>query len=450
MRGRTVLVASLALAAASLLLLRQTAFDPTAWLIWGRELSGGTLSVIGGPSWKPLPVVFTTVFSGAGDTAAPLLWLLVARMSGLLAVAVIFGLTRRLGGVRAGVVAALALVLAKEFLYNCLRGDSEGLLVLSALGAIDLHLVGRRHLALGAAFCAALLRPEVWPLLALYALWLVHDQRRARTGALVAACAVAVLAAWFAPDYIVTGDWLRGVSRALHPVPGSPAQSSFPFGLTFVHAAAFLAWPVYAGAVYATLRAYRRDERERDRERDRVVLGLAGASTLLMLMVALLSQTGFTGNIRYVTLPGALLCVLGGLGLPPLVAALRVRARPALVWAAAGAAAIGVLVSAGILVSGAVRLARDEHALGAQLDRAIALAGGKAGLQACGSVAATPFERQAVAYRLGLRSLDVSTHAVTPGTMLVRIGRPAPGALTLPVRARSAGWTVRSTCGARG
>ncbi len=444
MRSRTVLAASLATAAASLLLLRQTAFDPTAWLIWGRELSGGTLSVIGGPSWKPLPVVFTTLFSAAGDTVAPLLWLVVVRTSGLLAVAVTFRLARRLGGVPAGVVAALGLVLANDFLYNCFRGDSEGLLVLSALGAIDLHLARRRHLALGAALCAALLRPEVWPLLALYGLWLVRAQRRAHTAALVAAAGVAVLAAWFAPDYVVTGDWLRGVTRARHPVPGSPAQSSFPFGLTFVNAAAFLCWPLYAGAVYATLRAYRRDER------DRAVLALAAASTLLMVTVALMSETGFTGNIRYVTLPGALLCVLAGIGLPPLVAALRARARPVLAWTAAGAAAIAVVVSLAIIVSGAVRLARDERELGGQLDRAIALAGGKAGLRACGRVATTPFERQAVAYRLGLRSLDVFTHAVTPGTMLVRIGRPAPGAQKLPVRARSGSWTVRSTCPARG
>ena len=74
--------ACLGLAAASLLLLRVPSYDPSAWLIWGRELTDGTLSMTGGPSWKPLPVGFTTPFALAGSGAAPLLWLLVARTSG--------------------------------------------------------------------------------------------------------------------------------------------------------------------------------------------------------------------------------------------------------------------------------------------------------------------------------------------------------------------------------
>ena len=38
--------------------------DPWAWIDWGQEITSShiSLSLAGGPSWKPFPVVFTTVF----------------------------------------------------------------------------------------------------------------------------------------------------------------------------------------------------------------------------------------------------------------------------------------------------------------------------------------------------------------------------------------------------
>ena len=58
-----------------------------------------------GPSWKPLPVIFTTPFSLAGDDGAPLLWLVVARAGGILAFAMAFRLGKRLAGPVAGLIA---------------------------------------------------------------------------------------------------------------------------------------------------------------------------------------------------------------------------------------------------------------------------------------------------------------------------------------------------------
>ena len=53
------------------------------------------------------------------------------------------------------------------------RGNSEGLLVALCLWALERHLDGRRRDAFLLGFAAGLLRPEVWPFLALYGLWLV-------------------------------------------------------------------------------------------------------------------------------------------------------------------------------------------------------------------------------------------------------------------------------------
>src|SRR3954447_23901687 len=165
------LLLCVAASAASLVLQRTPSFDPTAWLIWGRQVADGTLHTLGGPSWKPLPVLFTTAFAPAGDTVAPWLWLVVARAGGLLAVVEAYRVTARIGGRTAGWIAAASLALAPDFLFNAFPGDAEGLLVLFGFWALHLHLDGRRHAALLVGALTGLIRPEVWPLLLAYGLW---------------------------------------------------------------------------------------------------------------------------------------------------------------------------------------------------------------------------------------------------------------------------------------
>jgi hypothetical protein len=435
---RTIAACVVGLPVVSLLVLREPSYDPTAWLIWGRQLTDGTLSTLGGPSWKPLPVAFTTLFSLAGDTVAPLLWLLVARAGALLAVVAAFGLARRLSGGSAvsGLIAAAGLALASDFLFNAVRGDSEGLLVAAALAAVLAWLDGRRRLAFALGGVAALLRPEVWPLWGLCGLALVRHERRLPVLAAVAVSGLAVLTAWFVPEHIGSGDWFRAATRAQNPVPGSPGQSSFPFLMVFVNGAAMLSIPVYAGAVAAVLRARRSG--------DRAVLGLAVGATLVMLIVALLAENGFTGSLRYVTLPASALCVLAGVGLPPLAAELRQRAawRPAVV-----VTVVSVVVALGVIGWGGYRLARDEERYGEQLPALIRRAGGAGAIRACAPVSASPFERQAVAWRLHLTQKAVTTRRQTGGTAVAfsysRIGRLSP----MPVRLREGIWVLRSSCG---
>ena len=69
----------LGLTALTFLIPSAPTYDPWAWIIWGREVAHLDLVTQTGPSWKPLPVLFTTPFSLAGDDGAPLLWLTVAR-----------------------------------------------------------------------------------------------------------------------------------------------------------------------------------------------------------------------------------------------------------------------------------------------------------------------------------------------------------------------------------
>src|SRR6478672_9340818 len=93
--------ASIVVGALSLLIPSTPSYDPWAWLVWGREIVHLKLHTTGGPSWKPLPVIFTTIFAPFGK-AAPDLWLVIARAGAVMSAAMVFKvswrLTRMIGG----------------------------------------------------------------------------------------------------------------------------------------------------------------------------------------------------------------------------------------------------------------------------------------------------------------------------------------------------------------
>jgi hypothetical protein len=126
----------LALAALSLLGPSQPSYDPWAWLVWGRDLAHLSLDTTAGPSWKPLPVVFTTVFapfSLLDERIPPALWMVVARAGGLLATVFAFKIAARLAGGSAarrwsaGIVAAGGLLLAPEWVRYLIHGNEAPL-----------------------------------------------------------------------------------------------------------------------------------------------------------------------------------------------------------------------------------------------------------------------------------------------------------------------------------
>src|SRR4051794_39825139 len=123
---KLLLAGCFALAALSLLLPSVPTYDPWAWIIWGREVAHLDLVTTTGPSWKPLPVIFTTPFSLAGDDGAPLLWLLVARAGGILAFAMAYRLAARLAGAVARAVAPGSPFLGGDLFPHLPRRHSPG------------------------------------------------------------------------------------------------------------------------------------------------------------------------------------------------------------------------------------------------------------------------------------------------------------------------------------
>lgn len=448
-----------ALGALSVLVLPHApAYDAWAWIVWGREAADLDLDTTGGPSFKPLPVAATTILSLAGD-AAPELWLAVARACGLAALVLAFVLAARLTGpaegyaapVVAGTVAVALLVLTPaadaRFLRYTAQGLTEPLLVALLLGAVDRHLAGRPWPALALSAAACLLRPEAWPIAALYGLWLWRREPRRRPP--LAGLAVAVLALWFGVDALASGDALSGAERARQP--------SVPLGPVLEDAADIVMAPVWvAAAMVAGLML-------RGGERLPAVL-LAGAAAWIALVCAMAVTLHYAADPRFFLPGAAVLCVLTGAGAGRLAGgALRSGPRR---YSAAGALAAGLLVSVPLAAGRTEELVHQRDVLDLratiQSDLAGVLrgAGGRATLEECGGRLAVSMRGVAIeapmrmAWELGVPLVDVHDGLRgRPGLYAVRVDRVAAKALARAPRARQlarrGNWRVYAVgCGA--
>jgi hypothetical protein len=316
---RRVLVACVAVAAASLVLPSQPSYDPWAWIVWGREIWQFELDTSGGPSWKPGTVIFTTLFAPFGETVAPALWLVVARAGGLLALVLAFRLGRRLGGgVAAGVVAAVALAALPLWLRYLAHGNEAPLAVALMLWALERELDGRRDHATLLLFGACLLRPEVFPFLAVLGVLLWRSQPERRP--LLAGLALALPLLWLVPEWIGSGDLLGGGEQALSRPPWSISSEETPWlaALERAHSLAGLELEAaaLAGLAFAAFR------------RERAILVLAGVGTAWLVLVVVMTQYGFSGANRYFLPPLVVGCLLAGVGVGR---ALRTPLAPAAV-----------------------------------------------------------------------------------------------------------------------
>jgi hypothetical protein len=333
--------------ALSLLIPSTPSYDPWSWLLWSREIVHGHLVITtGGTSWKPLPMIFTIPFALFGN-AAPDLWLVVARAGALAAVVMVFRLafrlTRRVPGLfgaageegrvaamapalLAGVIGAVSLALSASggFVSSNTLGYSEGLATALLLIAIERLIDGRPRQAFIVGFFVALDRPEIWLFWGPLGLWLLWKDPAARV--LVAGSAVLVLIAWFLPVYLGCGSVSCSVSRAVHPRSNSLAFASDPFEAELTKAA----WPtmllrikvvaalLVAAVAVISWRTWRRDGVAALRtpvSRARIIAALMGVGGLAwFVVIAVMTQAGFSGNNRYLVLGAALVDICGAIG----------------------------------------------------------------------------------------------------------------------------------------
>jgi hypothetical protein len=426
------IAACLGLAALSLLLPSEPSYDPWAWFVWAREVTHLELDTHGGPSWKPLPVALLAVAAPFGDELPVALWVVAARAGALLALVLAFRLAARLTGgstvlrVVAGTVAVGALVLTPDWFQFTAHATEAPLAVALMLWAILRHLDGHRGQAmvLGALVC--LLRPEVFPFLVLYLLWLWRAEPRRRL--LVAALMLIIPLAWLVPDWIGSGNPLDGGSQARSEPEWSLSHAERPWlrALERVDNHAGLALELMAAA--ATAAAVLR--------RQPAVLALALAAAAEAGLYVAMTQAGFSGNPRYVLPALVILCVLAGVGAArtaELGGALAARAAAALpgMRRSAGAQAprrgpaaarlsgaalglVGLALLAGPLVEKRVgRLEFEAREVDRRmdlqrgLDRVVAAAGGAEALRALGSVTTNRTLHTRLAWELGYSIQDV-------------------------------------------
>ena len=434
-----------AVAALSLLAPFEPLYDPWAWLTWGRETVHLELDTSAGPSWKPLPVIVAAPLSLTGD-AAPQLLLLIVRVAWLASLALAWRLAAqlmfaprvatalavrfaprrvRLARTLAGAAAAVGLALLFDpftpWVRQAAGGLSEPLLVALVLGAIDRELARRPGQALALAVAAALLRPEAWPLLAAYGILLWRRDPALRAWLIGAVLALPAL--WIGPDALGSGSALTGSERA-RDVNGS----FFGEGVEAVGRALELPFVVlWIGAGIAFVSGWR------NRERAIVALGLGALGWIAI--VAVLAGAGYAGIPRFAAPAAAVACVLGGVGLVRLLAAIDGmraidrRRRPAI--------ALAALLIAGFGVQAVVRAADvpgvldDAAEYGRHLDglERLADAVGAKRLAGCGPVTGTEFLTQtALAWKLEVAISDVRIRVATAppaGVAIVSPGAPA-------------------------
>jgi hypothetical protein len=434
------------LTALSFLVPAAPTYDPWAWIIWGREILHLDLSTIDGPSWKPLPVLLTTPFALFGSLA-PDLWLFVARAAAITGALMLFRLGRRLGGVPAGVAAVAPYALAPWTLRTGAMGSSEGLLVALALGAVDRHLEGRRGQALALALGAALLRPEAWSFFGLYGLWLLWREPRLRAGVVGAFAALPAL--WLLPEWWGSGDLLRAAHRARDPLANSAAFADDPVRAVLNQFDAMLPHPLWWGQIVQPVsiglvalgaalvwRAWRRDV---DR-REVVILGaLLAAALAWVLEVALMTSDGFSGNVRYLVMPAALVCLVAGVGIGW---ALRAVLGARIAGVTPLAIAAGAVVGAAYVLPAQQSVQADYTSIVYQarlndgVAGLVARAGGAARLRACGDLYTGPFQVPVVAWNLHVHTTDVESIPPQRPAVVFRARstppeRPGPSTRTL-------------------
>ena len=426
-----IMVGCLAVASVTLLFPSTPTYDPWAWILWGREITQLDLVTEGGPSWKPFPILFTVPFSIFGQDIAPYLWLLVARAGGLFGCVMAYRMAHRLigGGMYgavAGVCAFLALFSSNKYVRDAALGNSEPLLAAIVLWAFERHLDGRRDHALYLGFLAALLRPEAWPFLGLYGLWLWFREPRLRVR--MVAFAALIPALWFLPEWWGANDPFRAGARANAPNPGSAAFADSPAVALVERFMSVTIAPVELGTLIAVGFAIVMWRRYR---REGITLALTTFGLAWFLLVAAMTEAGFAGNQRYLIVTTAVVCVLGGMGAVRVLQGVEAlarrflgaqRARPVI----AGAFLLGVLVASPTIVAKADNTARvqggleHEAYLWHDLKGLIDEAGGKEPLLACGGIFSGPFQTQMVAYELGIHGIQVGWKVTPPPGVVFR------------------------------
>ena len=202
----------------------------------------------------------------------------------------------------------LGIVLTQDWFYYFLRGTSEVVLIGVSLWAIDRLLDGRKVQAYLLMVAAGLIRPEWWPFIGLYALWLWFrdpDFKSWQLRLLLVAGLVALPFFWFVPPWIGSGSPFLA---ATHAADYNGHLGSDPFRAVVGRGRDLQVLPALVFAVIAVAIGWLRD-------RNRVLLAMGIGIVAWWVVVIAMTLDGYPGLERFYLPAAALTCVLGGVGI---------------------------------------------------------------------------------------------------------------------------------------
>jgi len=408
-------------------------YDPWAWISWGREVVDPHLSfaISGGPSWKPLPVMFTTVWALFGSTAAPTMWVITARAGGILGMIAAYLLAARVlsrheriprwAAVVAGLIAAAGILITQDYWDEWFRGTSEPMEIATALWAVLAFLDGRPGWAFVFGVATSQLRPEAWPLVVLYGLWLCWKEPRLRL--LVVLGLISIPFFWFVPPWVGSGQPFLAAIHA-EDYNGGLGNDVF-FGVLGRGIDIQLLPVLIAGGVAVVFAWF-------DKPRDWLVLSLAGATVVWWVVVVGMTLDGYPGLERFYLPAAGLTCVLAGVGIVRLALFGADRFRSVSGGVSSTAVAVGLTaVLVAILVPFTwprISQAGTEEKIASQavshlnqMTAAVAAVGGHQGVFPCKSsfAAVNHSVQTALAYKLHVTLGRVGTTMRHQGVMFV-------------------------------
>ncbi len=289
-------------------------FDPYGWLSWGHQTRAGNLDTNAAPSWKPLPYLFTTVYAFAGHYEMRL-WMFTSAAVSLAGVLFAGRIAFKLTGPApqrpwapwvAGAFAGLALLglrdeLGYSYFHYILSSQSDPMIVTLCLAAIDCHLDERPRAAFVMGSLAALGRPEVWPFLGLYTIWLWR--RRPHTRLLLAAGVILMALLWFGIPALTSRSWFVAADNA----NGSGRAPQGNRITAVIHRFVDLHhWPLELAALAGLAIAAAR--------RDRTSLALAAGVVVWVVVEIAFALHGWPGLGRYMFEAAGVMIVLAGAG----------------------------------------------------------------------------------------------------------------------------------------
>jgi hypothetical protein len=234
------------------------------------------------------------------------------------------------------------------------------------LCAIERHLDGSRRAALALGLVACLMRPEVFPFLALYAAWAWRAEPATRR--VIVAGAVALPLLWLVPEWIGSGQPFGAGAQARSEPSWSLSRLDHPWLQLLDRAHQTFGFALEAGLAAAVVLAWRR--------RDRVELGLGAVALAWVGLIAAMTQAGFSGNPRYLLPAIVIACLLTGVALGHLLRSAP-RSAPAALATVALLALVVVASTERVPALGRqARTAERTARLDTELDTAVKRMGG--------------------------------------------------------------------------